>query len=99
MSHSTHNTDALHVPLLFIVPAPRTWSDLVRLDPRLQRFADAVAGTFGRDESEWVRLKKLIYPLVGWGSRSGPLATSDAWDIATRELRRRFERRRGGSRK
>lgn len=76
----------------------RSWPELLIAEPRLRSLAQAVGdGYFGTDPRAWSRIKAKLDPIIGHGrTGTGPLCTSGAHEIATRELQRIMARRPGG---
>jgi len=77
--------------------APTDWPSLIKAEPALKRLADSIPHCFGRSEHEWVRLKSIFSRLVGDDARRPHLRSKGLFEIASFQLRRRFERR-GGAR-
>ena len=85
-------TTSTHIPLRSpSITTPKSWSDLVAVEPRLiamERRAAHVAAIYGRrrPRSFWASyeiLKRDAAKLVGWHSRRPEIASSLAYEIAT----------------
>ncbi len=87
------------------IPRPRTWHDLVDIEPRLgilaQRAEQAGRQYRRRRTLEWWRkweaIKRSASRLVGWHAQHELLSTSVAYETAIAELYGRYAgRRRAG---
>lgn len=64
------------------VETPRTFADLVRLEPRLRLLRNDAAGLQRGDWHGWEQLKRELQRLVGWDAKRPELATSAAYELA-----------------
>ena len=93
---STARMDAQHDATNVIVPpapvTPRSWADLVEIEPRLAQLEDAIlrASLPPRRSRDfwiaWEAVKARVERLVGWEAQRDVIATSEAYELAARQL-------------
>ena len=75
-----------------ITPSPRSWSDLIKAEPRLvgiERFVRSLPADRGC--REWESVKRRFIPLIGWDSKNAQLRSSDCYEICYDYLLAIFE--------
>jgi hypothetical protein len=73
-----------------------SWSEMIRLEPRLSELAQRAWRVSADDWRSYIALKRLLQLLVGWNCEKPELRSDEAFDAAHGVVFRQF---RGGCRR